>query len=225
MGGLIVFEGLDGSGKATQSKLFVENLKEQGFPVRLISFPNYEDESAALIKQYLSGKILKNPMDVNPYAAASFYSADRFISFVTDWKKDYDSGKLIVADRYVGSNLIHQIVKLKENEWDEFIDWVLNFEHFKLKLPKANAVVYLDMLPEISQKLINFRNSNQKKDIHEQNLTYLLKCREAALFLAEKFSWKVIKCYEDDEVLSISSIKNEILNCLSNVLNLKNFVN
>ena len=85
MGQLIIFEGLDGSGKGTQTKLTAQRLKEQGRDLRQITFPDYDSESSALVKMYLSGAFGDKPDDVNAYAASSFYAVDRFASYKTDW--------------------------------------------------------------------------------------------------------------------------------------------
>ena len=97
MGQLIIFEGLDGSGKGTQTKLTAQRLKEQGRELRQITFPDYESESSALVKMYLSGAFGDKPDDVNAYAASSFYAVDRFASYKTDWGEFYREGGLVLS--------------------------------------------------------------------------------------------------------------------------------
>jgi len=106
MGKLIVVEGLDGSGKGTQSKLLAQSLKEKGLPVLEISFPDYKSESSALVKMYLGGKFGTRPDDVNAYAASLFYAVDRFSSY-KEWGEYYQGGGIVVADRYTTSNAVH----------------------------------------------------------------------------------------------------------------------
>jgi len=209
---LIVIEGLDGSGKGTQTKLLYEKLSEK-YKVSHISFPDYNCDSSALVKMYLSGQFGKNPEDVNAYAASSFYAVDRFASYKKFWKDDYESGTLILADRYATSNMIYQTVKLPEDEREEFIRWVEEFEYSKLMLPKPDLVIYLDMLPEISQKLLSNRygGDNSKKDIHESDVAFLKNCRESALYAASLCSWKIIKCYEGENPLSIEEIHEKVI--------------
>ena len=209
---LIVVEGLDGSGKGTQTKLLFEKLSKEN-KVSHISFPDYNCDSSALVKMYLSGEFGKNPEDVNAYAASTFYAVDRFASFKKFWKEDYENGVIILADRYATSNMIYQTVKLPENEREEFIRWVEEFEYNKLMLPKPDLVIYLDMLPEISQKLLTgrYNGDNSKKDIHESNVAFLKNCRESALYAASLCSWKVIKCYEGESPLSIEEIHEKVL--------------
>lgn len=212
MNQFIVIDGLDGSGKATQAKLLADSYKENGIPNRLLSFPDYKSKSSTLVKMYLQGELSSDPSDVNPYAAASFYACDRYIGFLTDWEKDYHKGSILIADRYVSSNAIHQMVKLPRDEWDGFLNWINEYEYDKLGLPMPSIVIYLDMLPEVSQKLISHRYDGDmgKKDIHEKNQAYLVACREAALYAAEKQNWVVIRCDDGKSPYSIEDIFERI---------------
>ena len=111
-GRLIVFEGTDGSGKATQSALLCRELERRGIPFRKLEFPRYQEESSALIRLYLGGAFGSDPEDVNAYAASTFYSVDRYASYKQDWGAFYESGGLLIADRYTTSNAVHQTAKL-----------------------------------------------------------------------------------------------------------------
>lgn len=113
-GKLIVLEGIDGSGKETQSNLLEKKLKEKGREVMHISFPDYESPSSALVKMYLKGDFGKNPEDVNPYAASLFYAVDRFASYRMKWKDFYEKGGIVIADRYTTSNMVHQMTKYED---------------------------------------------------------------------------------------------------------------
>ncbi len=209
---LIVIEGLDGSGKSTQIELLKQRFTEDGVSVRQIKLPDYEDKSSTLVKMYLGGEFGKNPDDVNIYAASSFYAVDRFASYKRHWQEDYLSGTVILADRYTTSNAVHQSVKLPAQQWNTYLDWLTDYEYNKMGIPKPTCVIYLDMPVEISQKLMSkrYKGNEDKKDIHEANVEYLLKCRTAAMFAAEKFGWSVIKCSEDGEPLTIKEINNAI---------------
>ena len=112
---LIVIDGLDGSGKATQAKILAKKLKKQGKFVRQIEYPRYESDSSALVRLYLDGKISENPFEVNAYASTSFYACDHYIGYKTDWERDYLDGKIVISDRYVSSNAIHQMAKLPKS--------------------------------------------------------------------------------------------------------------
>ena len=117
-GRLIVLEGLDGSGKATQAGLLYEALCGRGEQAMKITFPNYESDSSALVKMYLGGAFGQDVNDVNAYAASSFYSVDRYASYKTLWGCFYHDGGTVIADRYTTSNAVHQCSKLPREEWD-----------------------------------------------------------------------------------------------------------
>lgn len=156
-GKLYVIEGLDGSGKATQSQLLYESFARKGLPVRKVSFPNYESDSSALVRMYLRGDFGRDPSDVNAYAASSFYAADRFAGYKADWGPFYEEGGIIIADRYTTSNAIHQCSKLPEKEWDGFLEWLFHFEYELLGIPAPDEVIYLQVDPQISQELMTGR--------------------------------------------------------------------
>lgn len=212
MGKLIVIEGLDGSGKSTQTENVLNFIKSKGVEVRQIKLPDYESESSALVRMYLGGEFGTHPKDVNAYAASSFYAVDRYANYNTKWKDDYLSGKVILADRYATSNAAHQMTKLDKSEWDEYLAWLEDFEYVKIGIPKPSLVVFLDMPVEISQKLMTsrYKGDEGKKDVHEADVTYLLACREAGMYAAKKLGWNIVKCYEGDEPRSIEDIARDI---------------
>jgi len=208
---LIVIEGLDGSGKATQAKLLTKSLLARGIPTRKVSFPDYDSDSSALVKMYLRGDFGSHPDDVNAYSASSFYAVDRYASYMHDWKDDYSKG-IIIADRYTTSNAVHQCSKLPEEKWDSFLDWLFDFEYNKLGIPKPNMVFYLRVDPDVSQKLMNERyHGEDKRDIHEKDLEYLARCRKAADYCAKKYAWHIIECTDGTSMKSIESIDKEII--------------
>ena len=139
-GRLLVIEGLDGSGKATQAKLLAAHLAESGCKVMEITFPDYESDSSALVKMYLSGQFGDKPDDVNPYAASSFYAVDRYASYKTKWGSFYEAGGIVIADRYTTSNAVHQCSKLPLEQWDDFLRWAFDYEYRLLGLPAPDAV-------------------------------------------------------------------------------------
>ena len=208
---LIVIEGLDGSGKATQAKLLAESLKKEGTKVREVSFPDYQSPSSSLVKMYLAGEFGTHPDDVNAYAASSFYAVDRYASFKRDWEGDYRNG-LIIADRYTTSNAIHQCAKLPKEQWDSYLTWLFHYEYVKLGIPAPDLVVYLKVDPEVSQKLLakRYEGDMSKEDIHEKDQEYLKRCQEAARYCADRLGWRVVKCTENGDMRSIEKIQNEI---------------
>jgi dTMP kinase len=165
MAKFIVIDGLDGSGKATQSKLLKGSLEKMGKKVVKIDFPKYDSDSSAAVRMYLGGELGKDPETLNPYMCGTFYAVDRFIQYVTDWKKyfDEDDNTVIISDRYLSANIIHQGGKL-ENREDRlnYAKWCYDLECNKAKLPVENITIILTVPPIISQQLITNRyNGNE----------------------------------------------------------------
>lgn len=210
---LIVLEGLDGSGKGTQTALLAEALVKQGHALRQVTFPDYDSPSSALVQMYLKGEFGSNPEDVNAYAASAFYAVDRFASFRRDWKTDYDRGSVILCDRYTTSNMVYQMGKVPREEWDQYLCWMEDFEYGKLGLPRPDLVLYLDMPVEVSQKLLlqRYHGDSGKKDIHESHLEFLRSCGECARYAGEKLHWKVIPCSKEEEPLPVEEIHQAVL--------------
>ncbi len=211
---LIIIEGLDGSGKSTQTQLLEDALKKDNIEYRKIKLPDYDSPSSTLVKMYLGGEFGKSADSVNAYAASAFYATDRYSSYMLDWKKDYLSGKVIIADRYSTSNSIYQMEKLPLEQWDSYLEWSADFEYEKLGIPKPDLVIFLDMPIEVSQKLMTSRygGDENKKDVHEANVEFLKKCRKAALYTAEKQGWTVIQCSDGEKPYSIEEIHEQIIN-------------
>ena len=213
MGRLIVLDGLDGSGKATQAQMLAESLAEQGRQVRKLSFPDYSHPSSALIRMYLAGEFGEDAASVNAYAASSFYAVDRVASFLKYWKEDYNQGIMIIADRYTTSNAIHQMVKLPQREWEGYLAWMEDYEYNKLGLPKPSQVIYLDMPPEISRELLaeRYQHREEKKDLHERDFQYLLQCRQAAYYAADRLGWVVVPCSDGERPYQKEEIHRQVL--------------
>ena len=212
MGKLIVIEGLDGSGKSTQLSLLPDRLSEKGIDCHTVSFPDYESDSSALVKMYLSGKFGTKPSDVNPYAASAFYTVDRYASYKSVWGEYYNSGGTVVSGRYTTSNAVHQTSKLPESEWKAFLDWLYDFEYGKIAIPKPDKVIFLDMPVGVSQKLLDRRYSaGGGKDIHESDTEYLENCRKAAVFTADYSGWSIIPCAAGGEPRTVEEISKDIL--------------
>lgn len=209
---LVVLEGLDGSGKTTQVGLLEEALKMRG-PVRLVSFPDYDSPSSALVKMYLHGDFGGSPEDVNPYAAGTFYAVDRYASYRRDWERDYQNGTLILAARYATSNLLYQMGKLPRSQWEGYMAWVEDLEYGKLGLPRPDRVVLLDMPVEVSQGLLyrRYKGDGSRRDIHERDVGFLESCAECAHFAAERLGWRVVECARDGEALGVEEIHRRVM--------------
>lgn len=219
-GKLIVFEGTDGSGKATQSRLLCQYLKAAGIPYRHIDFPRYGQPSAAMVQEYLDGKLGKRPEDVNAYAASMFYAMDRYASYKQDWGEFYEGGGLVVADRYTTSNAVHQASKLPEEERRRYLEWLFHEEYDLLGLPKPDLVIYLDMPTEITEQMRRRREqeTGTHADIHEQDEAYLRRCRLNAQCVVSACGWTVIRCDRDGGPRSVESIQAEVLDCVRPLL-------
>lgn len=181
MAKFIVIDGLDGCGKATQTELLREYLEKKGKKVVKITFPKYDSDSSAAVRMYLNGELGKDATILNPYMCGSFYAVDRFIQYVTDWKKyfDEDDNTVIISDRYLSANIIHQGGKLENrDERFKYANWCYNYECKQCGLPQEDVTIVLTIKPEISQKLMTDRYSGDetKKDIHEADLEYLKNC-------------------------------------------------
>lgn len=220
MSRLIIIEGLDGCGKSTQTALLEEYFSSENIKYKKIKLPDYDSPSSTLVKMYLGGEFGSSADDVNAYAAGAFYAVDRFASYKLDWKSDYDSGTLILADRYATSNSIYQMEKIEKSKWDEYLDWSADFEYKKIGIPKPDLVIFLDMPVEISQRLMTSRynGDENKKDVHEADVTFLQNCRSAALYAAERQGWKVVPCASGNQPLSIEEIHNIVIDLVKEEL-------
>ncbi len=224
MGKLIIFEGLDGSGKGTQTALTAQKLAARGVDLRQITFPDYASESSALVKLYLAGAFGQKPDDVNAYAASSFFAVDRYASYKTGWGAFYRDGGLVLSDRYTTSNAVHQCSKLPPAQWDGFLNWLFDFEYQKIGIPAPDAVVYLAVDPQVSQRLLaaRYHGDDSKKDIQEKDLDYLARSRAAAEYCAKALGWKRIDCTADGPqgktMRTVEQINDEILAYLRDIL-------
>ena len=212
MGKLIVIEGTDGSGKSTQFRLLTEAVAASGREFQKLVFPQYKEESSALIRMYLGGQFGDKPSDVNAYAASAFYAVDRYASYKKVWGEWYEQGGLVLSDRYTTSNAVHQASKEPEEKQGEFLRWLYEFEYDKLGLPRPDLTIYLDVPTEYTEKLMRGREAatGTRADIHEQDLTYLATCRKMGRAAAEYYGWTVIHCVRDGEMRSIEDIHQEI---------------
>ena len=220
---LIVIEGLDGSGKATQARRLTKALVDREIPVREVSFPDYDSDSSALVRMYLSGQFGTDPQDVNAYAASSFFAVDRFASYRKDWSRDYAKG-VVIADRYTTSNAVHQCSKLPPMHWDGFLEWLFDFEYKKIGIPAPDAVIYLAVDPEVSQRLMaeRYGGDESKMDIQERDTEYLARSRAAAEYCARKLGWYRVECTKTVDgvktIRTVEEIQKDILGYLKTVL-------
>ena len=213
-GKLIVIDGTDGSGKATQTKLLAERLKQGNHDVEFIDFPQYGEPSAALVEEYLNGKY-GTAEQVGPYRASILYACDRYAaSFkIKQW---LSKGKIVLCNRYVSSNMCHQGGKIKDfDERDKFLEWLDNLEYkiFEIPYPDINILLYIP--PEIGQKLVDSKEqrgylNGKKRDIHEADIQHLKDAAEAYKYVSDKFSWITIDCAPNNNLMTREEI-NDLL--------------
>lgn len=209
-------EGTDGSGKKTQIKKLYDYLKGQGADVHIVSFPDYDSPSSAPIKMYLSGEFGDDPNVLDAYQASTLFATDR-ICKMTKLLPQLKSDAIILFDRYVQSNMLHQAGKIQgRKERENFIRWVDDFEFNILKLPRPDKVIFLDLPTIKAMELISKREqlkigAEYTKDIHEANYNHLSNAYNAGLEACELFGWTKIQCLDDfNEILTPEEIHEKI---------------
>ncbi len=230
-GKFFVFEGIDGSGKSTQTKLLAEYLREKGYQTAKIDFPQHGERSSALVDDYLNGKY-GSAKEVGPWIASIFYACDRYdASFKI--KKWLDEGKIVISDRYMVSNVGHQGGKIEDRgEREKYFDWLYNLEYNIFKIPKPTYTLILKTAPEFSLKLAHKITDEEKKarrksylglkkrDIHEKDRKHLSETLESFLHIAEEYpeEFKVIECIEKGELFSSEIIHQKVLRIIKKKL-------
>ncbi len=219
---LIVIEGVDSSGKATQSKILYNRLKEMGYNVSSVQFPNYDHNCSAPVKMYLNGDFGTDPNSVSAYAASILFAVDRFSSVKSVWKDQFEN-TIVIADRYTTSNMVHQASKIDDiDKKNEFLDWLYDLEYNKLSLPEPDLTIFLDMPVECAKELMRYRENkidhSQVKDIHESNDEYLYSSYNNACFVCQKYGWTHIKCTKNGIVRTIEDISDEIMEYVKNII-------
>ena len=214
MGKLIVIEGTDSSGKQTQTELLYEKYKKMGKKVMKITFPNYDSPSSAPVKMYLNGDF-GGVGEANIHAVSTMYAVDRYASFKTIWEDFYNEGGIIISDRYTTSNMVHQASKFEDkDEKDNYLEWLVDLEYEKMRIPKPDVVVFLNMPTEMAFKLMEDRKNKitgeDKKDIHENDREYMQKSHDNACYVANRYSWKEVMCIKDGKLKTIDEIGEEV---------------
>lgn len=218
-GKLIVLDGADGSGKATQAKFLLTRLKKAGYRVKALDFPQYEKNFfGKLVGECLAGEY-GDFIALDPHIASTLYAADRFESKKTleRWLKN---GNVVVLDRYVSANQIHQGGKIADDQARKsFLKWLDTLEFEVYGIPRPDLVLYLDVPQDISEQLLSSgkqglsvnRAAKGKRDLAETNKTHLSAARESALKIIRKGNnWKRIACAPKGELLSREDIAEQI---------------
>ena len=215
---IVEIEGTDRSGKETQTQLLYDRLTNLGLRVKTYSFPKYDSSSSIFVKEYLNGHY-GDINDISAEQASLLFAVDRLHTYLTDISKivrDYD---VIIFDRYIGSNLIHQAAKFCSNdEKIDFINYWYEFEVQKLGLPRPDLTILLDMPVECGKRIaknrVNKITKENDQDIHESNDGFMQKSYKTAKLCEDELYWESIKCYNNifgyKKVRSIKSISNEL---------------
>lgn len=225
MSKIIVIEGTDGCGKETQTKRLVEYLENKKINVMKQDFPNYSSASCAPVQMLLNGELGNDANSLDAYQSSVLFAVDRLCTFKKELKDfSNSSDAVLVLDRYVESNLLYQASKIDDEvERENFIKWLFNLEYGKLKLPKPNMVIYLNVPPEISMALVKERGAKkngQDKDIYEENKSYMQTVYERGLKTAKNNNWEIIDCVNDKgELKSIEEIHRCVVNSVSKLFN------
>ena len=222
----LVIEGIDGAGKETQTRLLKEYLKSLGKKVVTQSFPNYGSDGCKPVQMYLDGKLSKTANEVNAYQSSVLFAVDRFCT-MTQLNKTIDNDSVVVFDRYVSSNMLHQGGKIHNDaELEKFLKWLEEFEFEVMKIPRPDKIFFLSVPPEISMKLIAERKnlkSMTEKDIQEIDENHLKNAFETGTKISKMFGWEVIDCvdHEKNYIRTKEDISKEIQAKVNALLNIK----
>lgn len=223
-GKLIVIDGLDGSGKATQTKLLLKRLKKEGYKVGVTDFPQYYTSFfGRVVGRYLSGEFGK-VNQVNPYLASILYALDRFEA-KGKMKKWLSEGKIIISNRYVSASQIHQTAKIKgRKEKEKFLKWLEKMEFKIFGIPKPDLILYLHLPFRIGQRLVIKKGARGyiggvKKDIHEASVSHLTAAQRQVFELVKKYTnWNQVDCIKSGKLLSRKEIAQLVWEKIKKIL-------
>ena len=226
-GKLIVIDGTDGSGKATQVKYLTERLKKDGFKVKIVDFPEYYKHFFGAFVGHCLSEQYYNFINVHPKIASVLYAADRWQS-KTEMEKWLKEGYIVVANRYVSANQIHQGGKIADTrKRNDFIKWLNQMEYEEFGIPRPDLTLYLSLPIQIVMKLLNERESSQmkrkylkkNKDVHEADEKFMENSIKSALWLAKtQPNWSKINCESKGEILSREQIHEMVYKEVKKVL-------
>jgi dTMP kinase len=194
---LIAIEGIDGSGKQTQAKLLEQSLKADKFTVYSTGFPQYESWFGRMVGKFLNGDF--GPLEtVDPRFTALLYAGDRFEA-KNRITSALEAGKIVLVDRYIGSNLAHQVARAPVPERAEFLNWIEHLEYNIYGLPRENLILYLRVPPQQAQELIGRKAGREytqaKHDLQEKSIGHLAEAAEMYDMLSRQRPWATIQCY------------------------------
>jgi dTMP kinase len=220
---IIALEGIDASGKETQSRLLAENFTATGVSVAQLAFPRYGKTSfSALVASYLNGEF-GTLAEVKPQFAALLFAGDRFES-LSEIQALIDQHEILIIDRYVASNMAHQASRIPAPELRQaFVEWLDHLEYAVYGLPRAAQTILLDVPVEHTAAMQLKKQkrvyTDKQSDIHEANLGYLVETRRVYVDLAEQnvgSTWHTVDCTDDSGgLLSETVIAETIWRLLS----------
>ncbi len=227
-GKLIVIDGTDGSGKATQIELLAKTLRSEGKKIKVVDFPEYYKNFFGKFIGHCLSEQYYNFINVHPKIASALYAADRWESS-REINAFLEKGYIVLANRYVSANQIHQGGKIKNaKKRAEFIKWLDEMEYKVFKIPRPNLVLYLSVPLALSIKMMKERNKNakrnyvgNKKDVHEVDVDFQKNSRASALWLSETFpNFIKIDCagMGGKEIRTREDIHEEVLNKVKKVI-------
>lgn len=215
-GKFIVIEGTDGSGKGTQFKLLKERLESEGYDVATFDFPQYENPSSHFVKRYLNGDY-GTVDEVGPYTGSLFFALDRYEA-ANDIRQALEAGKIVLANRFTGSNMAHQGTKFNHQEERRgYFIWLDNLEFTLLKIPRPDMNFVLRVPADIAQQLVDQKEArsytDKKRDLHEADLNHLEKSVEVYDDLCNLFphDFERIDCVRSGTLMSIENVHKLIL--------------
>ncbi len=201
-GKLIALEGIDGSGKGTQSELLARAFQARGIRCARFSFPRYESSFGKLVGRFLNGEF-GNLSAVDPHFSALLYAGDRFEAKGA-LEAALDAGQTILADRYVGSNLAHQTARVPAGDRPAFIEWLRQLEYGIYGLPQEDLVIYLRVSPEEAYRLVGTKAprlyTSRTRDLQETDRAHLEQAAQVYDSLATQPNWVTIECLESETV-------------------------
>ncbi len=215
---IVAFEGLDGSGKGTQSQILSAKMSAKGIDNALYSFPNYKGTNFGLeVGKYLNGGF-GSLDEVPPQFPVMLYAMDR-LEMRKSIMKDINSGSNIIFDRYVPSNIAHQAVKFPENQRKTFADWVKRLEYNILEMPSPDVIIFLDVDPVIAGRMVALKGkrsyTDAAKDIHEANDSYMDKVYQMYKQMAQDENWVIIQAADGENMFSEEKIIKDIVIALA----------
>lgn len=222
-GTFIVIEGTDGSGKGTQFRLLADRLTDAGYEVATFDFPQYDKSSSYFVREYLNGKY-GTADEVGPYTGSLFYALDRFEA-ANDIRKALSEGKIVLANRFVGSNMAHQGTKFQHAEERRgYFIWLDNLEFEMLRVPRPNISFVLRVPAEIAQELVDQKEgrnyTDKKRDIHEADLSHLQRAVTVYDDMCELFPQDFVRvdCVRNNNLMPIEAVQDLLWQKISPLL-------